>query len=172
MAHLYVWHDYFICVTWLIHMSSFPGLKPGDKWCLCAARWKVCHDSFTCGTWLIHMCDMMHSHVWHDSSYVTINGASVLHAGRWAMTHARVGLDSFTCVPRLTHICGRTHTYVWDMTHAYVWHHSFMCVAWPIHMCDMTPLICVPCLYRRRMEKSHSKRHELLVCRIVVLLQN
>lgn len=20
--------------------SSFPGLKPGDKWCLCALRWK------------------------------------------------------------------------------------------------------------------------------------
>lgn len=21
-------------------MYQFPGLKPGDRWCLCAARWK------------------------------------------------------------------------------------------------------------------------------------
>ncbi len=25
--------------------SKFPGLKPGDKWCLCAARWKEAHDA-------------------------------------------------------------------------------------------------------------------------------
>ena len=24
---------------------GFPGLKPGDKWCLCAARWKEAYDS-------------------------------------------------------------------------------------------------------------------------------
>jgi uncharacterized protein (DUF2237 family) len=23
---------------------NFPGLKPGDKWCLCAARWKEAMD--------------------------------------------------------------------------------------------------------------------------------
>ncbi len=23
---------------------GFPGLKPGDRWCLCAARWKEAHD--------------------------------------------------------------------------------------------------------------------------------
>jgi uncharacterized protein len=24
---------------------SFPGLKPGDKWCLCASRWKDAYDA-------------------------------------------------------------------------------------------------------------------------------
>ncbi|NES70157.1 MAG: DUF2237 domain-containing protein, partial [Okeania sp. SIO2D1] len=24
---------------------SFPGLKPGDRWCLCASRWKEALDS-------------------------------------------------------------------------------------------------------------------------------
>ena len=24
---------------------SFPGLKPGDKWCLCALRWKEAYDA-------------------------------------------------------------------------------------------------------------------------------
>ena len=54
MTHSYVWHDSFICVTWLIHMC--------DK-----TRSYVWHDSFVCVTWLIRMCDMTHSYVWHDS---------------------------------------------------------------------------------------------------------
>ncbi|MGB3183924.1 MAG: DUF2237 domain-containing protein [Cyclobacteriaceae bacterium] len=24
---------------------DFPGLKPGDKWCLCVTRWKEAHDA-------------------------------------------------------------------------------------------------------------------------------
>ncbi|MBX2862757.1 MAG: DUF2237 domain-containing protein [Leptolyngbyaceae cyanobacterium MAG.088] len=24
---------------------QFPGLKPGDRWCLCASRWKEAHDA-------------------------------------------------------------------------------------------------------------------------------
>ena len=24
---------------------EFPGLKPGDKWCLCASRWKEAYDA-------------------------------------------------------------------------------------------------------------------------------
>lgn len=26
-------------------MSNFPGLKPGDRWCLCASRWKEAFDA-------------------------------------------------------------------------------------------------------------------------------
>ena len=26
-------------------MFEFPGLKPGDRWCLCAARWKEAYDA-------------------------------------------------------------------------------------------------------------------------------
>ena len=26
-------------------MSDFPGLKPGDRWCLCASRWKEALDA-------------------------------------------------------------------------------------------------------------------------------
>lgn len=28
-----------------VPMFDFPGLKPGDKWCLCAARWKEALDA-------------------------------------------------------------------------------------------------------------------------------
>jgi len=24
---------------------QFPGLQPGDRWCLCAARWKEAYDA-------------------------------------------------------------------------------------------------------------------------------
>ena len=44
----YVWHDAFICVTWLIHMCDM-------------TRSYVWHDSFIYSTWLIHICDMLHS---------------------------------------------------------------------------------------------------------------
>ena len=26
-------------------MFEFPGLQPGDRWCLCAARWKEAYDA-------------------------------------------------------------------------------------------------------------------------------
>ena len=26
-------------------MAGFPGLKPGDRWCLCVSRWKEAHDN-------------------------------------------------------------------------------------------------------------------------------
>lgn len=26
-------------------MFDFPGLKPGDRWCLCASRWKEAFDA-------------------------------------------------------------------------------------------------------------------------------
>jgi len=48
MTHSYVWHDSFICVTWLIHMCD---MTHSHVW----------HDSFTCVTWLIHICDMTHN---------------------------------------------------------------------------------------------------------------
>ncbi len=28
-----------------IEMYEFPGLRPGDRWCLCAARWKEAYDA-------------------------------------------------------------------------------------------------------------------------------
>ena len=45
-----LWHDLFICVTWLIHMCDM-------------SRSYVWHDSFICVTWLIHMSDMTHSYL-------------------------------------------------------------------------------------------------------------
>ena len=49
VATPYVFHDSFICVTWLFHMRAMPH----------SYEW---HDSFICVPWLIHMCDMTCQH--------------------------------------------------------------------------------------------------------------
>jgi len=54
MTHSYIWHDSFICVTWLIHICDM-------------THSYVQQDLFVCVTWLIHIFDMTHSYVWHDS---------------------------------------------------------------------------------------------------------
>jgi len=54
MTYSHVWHDSFICVTWLLQMCD---ATPSYEW----------HDSFICVTWLLHMCDATRSYVWHDS---------------------------------------------------------------------------------------------------------
>ena len=159
---MYVWHESFICMTWL----------------------------FTCMTWLIHICDMILSYAWHDwfiyvtwlslhgTSYVTcqIHVCHVWHFNmcdmtqryqetlflKFDMTHSYLTTwhawhDSFIYVTLLIHKCAMAHSYVWhnsfiwvtslihirhldtrDMTHLYTWHDSFISVPWLIHMCDMT----------------------------------
>ena len=32
-------------LTMPVEMFDFPGLKPGDRWCLCAARWREAYDA-------------------------------------------------------------------------------------------------------------------------------
>ena len=152
-THKYVWHNSFICVTWLIHMWDTTRMwmaRPIDM-CSCGyfshqaeplshmrVTWLACtrgrthsyvwYDSFICVTWLIHTCHMAHICVtangWQQCTYVT-----------WLIymcdtTHSYVWHDSFIRVTWLIHTC--------DMTHSYVWHDSFIRVTWLIHTCDMT----------------------------------
>ena len=106
MTHSYVWHDSFVCVTWLIYTC---GVTHSYVW----------HNSFTRVTWLIHVCNMTHSHVWHGS-FICMTW--LIHL--CDMTHSRVWHDSFTHVTWLIHMC--------DMTDSYVWHDSFILVTWLI----------------------------------------
>ena len=64
IIYLCVWHDSFICVTWLIHEWWWWSTCIGylERW-----RWAMNHDSFLCVTWLIHMHDLTRSRVSHDS---------------------------------------------------------------------------------------------------------
>ena len=45
-------------------MYGFPGLKPGDRWCVCAGRWKEALDSgFACPVVLEATSEMALQHV-------------------------------------------------------------------------------------------------------------
>jgi len=98
MTHSYVWHDSFICVTWLIHMCDMT-----HSYSLSATSSAIC---------LIHMCDMTHSYVWHDSFIRLVSDIIC------SLSYSYVWHDSFICVTWLIHMC--------DMTHSYVWHDSFL----------------------------------------------
>jgi len=66
-TYLDVWHDSFICVTWLCVTSL---IHSCERWLISTfdrTRSYLWHDSFKCVTWLTHMCDLTHSSVWHDS---------------------------------------------------------------------------------------------------------
>ena len=58
----YVWHDSFICVTWLLHACDTTHSYVWHGSFICVT-WRI----DICVTWLIHLCDMTHSYVWHDS---------------------------------------------------------------------------------------------------------
>jgi len=113
MTHSYVWHDSYICITWLIHLC---GMTHSYVW----------HNSFICVTWLIHLCDVAwlihtcditHSYVWHDS-FICVTW--LIHI--CDMTHSYVWHAKFICVTWLIHMC--------DMTHLYTYHDSSICMTW------------------------------------------
>jgi len=62
MTHLYVYHDSFTCVTWLI-LIHICDMTHSYAW----HALFICVTSFVCVTRLICLCDMTHSYVWHDS---------------------------------------------------------------------------------------------------------
>ena len=90
MTHSFVWHDSFICVTWLIHMCDM-------------THSYVWHDSFICVTWLIHMCDMTHSYVWHDSF--------TCYVPAWQNSLTSTSKD--LCVLSYIRICDLLHVWIY-----------------------------------------------------------
>jgi len=154
MTHSYVWHDSFICVTWLIHMCDM-------------THSYVWHDVFMCVPWLANLCAMTH---WCMARL----GGKI---DTWCVRH-----DSFICVTRLVHacvmnrffVCNESHWLSWlasfayactefnrsiSLTRAHPWdshifvahkeasHHTYIHTkkrvmtineTWLVHMCDMT----------------------------------
>jgi len=140
-----VWHDSFICATWLAHLWDMTHLY-------------VQHDSLICVTWLIQMWDMPHSYVQHDSFICVAWLAHMCDMTRLYMCgmfiHSCVWHDSFICATWLAHMCAMTRLYMcgmppsfkcvtWlihmrDMTHSYAWPNSLICARWFVHTCAMT----------------------------------
>jgi len=113
----YVWHDSFICVTWLTHMC--------DTYAVAISLLRV---------WF-HICDMTHTYVWRDMTYTYVNHDSVLYVTwrirKCEMTHAYVWHThrGDQLVADVLHMCDMTW-HVW--CDSVVW---VICVTWLIHMC-------------------------------------
>jgi len=56
-SHAYVWHDWCICVTWLMHMRNMTRVYV----------WKARDEQDSKNRFRMHMYKMTHVHVWHDS---------------------------------------------------------------------------------------------------------
>ena len=117
----YVWHDAFLCVTWLLHMCH---LTPSYVW----------HDSCVCVTWLLLMCDRTPSYVSRDFSICV---TWLLHIRVCDMTPSCVRHDSLIRVAWLLHIMTPL---VMTPTYSHGRESASPC----LHMCDMTPSFYEP----------------------------
>jgi len=84
IIYSHVWHDSFMCVTWLIHVCDIH-------------RSDVLHDSFMGVTWLVHVC--------HDSFIYETCWSDIIFVGATWLLHI--------CVASLIHTWDMTHLYVW-----------------------------------------------------------
>jgi len=71
---IHVWHDSFLCVTWLPYAHTCP-------WATAVHVW---HDSFLRATWFIPMC-----YIW------PIPMCDIIYSYMWHMTHSSTWHDAF-----------------------------------------------------------------------------
>ena len=142
MTHLCVWHDSFMCATWLIYVCDMTHLY-------------VWHDSARCVTWLMHMWDSARCVSWliHMSArFVSwlIHMSFTCETSIFTCeTQLDVCLDSFTCETWLIHtsicvsMCVLTHSHVRPLSSSHdtqatqlcVWHDSFIYATTRLHVC-------------------------------------
>jgi len=110
MTYSYVWHDSFICVTWLLHMHD-----------ITCRYLRLCYDSFICVPGLIHK---FQSHIWiwyrvdicvYDS-FICATGIY-----EWVLAHIWMSHS--------THMNESCRIYEWVMAHICATHvyDSFIC---------------------------------------------
>ena len=117
-ANSYVWHDAYICVTWLIHVWHDSSICATNCSFVCDS-WMIKHSPVT---WLIHVCRI---HTWHDLLVRDTNSSRKqpsAHPCVFVMTNgwAHPCVFSSMCihVPS-AHPCVFVMTHGWDMTNSY-----------------------------------------------------
>jgi len=140
-TRLYVWHDSFMCVTWLMNMGCIQADHVTHSY--------VWHDSFICVTWLFYMRDMTRSYVWHDSfmrvTWLVVHMCDITRVTGW--------WKPIGCLKLQVIFRKRATNYralLWKMTYEHKASYDstppciFRCTTWPIQMGDQTDLsICV-----------------------------
>ena len=156
MNHAYVWHDSFICVTWLSQMCV---MTHSDVW----------HDSLRCVTWLTQTQDNdddmvleegIDSHMYtvqvsvndlmceitHQSSH-TCNQSCVIfslhtHVEGVMYTHSHVWKES--CI--LIHVCGRNDVYSFIWTESCILIHMDWVMYTHSHACKESCVLIHICV--------------------------
>jgi len=122
MTHSYVWHDSFICVTWLIHTCD---MTHSHVWFL-----------------LVHVNSLKHfvDHSTETSRYEALCDMinSLQHAATRCNTLLHTATHCNTLQHTATHCNTLQHTLCWPfywnvMLWSPVWYDSFICVTWLIH---------------------------------------
>ena len=90
----YVWHDSFVCGTWLIHTCDMTHSHVTRSRTWLDLSTYVWHDSFVCAKSLFDIYDVIYSHLWRDS-FIFV--AWLIHI--CDMTRSRAWLDLFTYRP-------------------------------------------------------------------------
>jgi len=115
-----VWHDSFICVTWLIHTCDM-------------THSYVWYNSFIFVTWHIHISDMTHSCAWHDSFIILtrlIHNFDLMHSYVWHDTSMYTSIQK-KCEFAQCRSCDIAPSHVWrDVTVWSVWHDSTLKLHW------------------------------------------
>ena len=113
-----MWHDSFICVTWMIHKCD---MTHSYAW----------HEWFINVTWRIYMCETTCSHVWHVS-FICVTRDT---------THSYAWQGSFICVTWLMHTCdieiaatAITHSLSLSHTHTNR-HYQIFCIVKDLEEC-------------------------------------
>ena len=146
MTDSYIWLDPFPCVTWLVYTwdSNEVHVWRGDHMFYTSGKYSfhAWNDSAICVTWRIHLYEMIHSYMWHDSSMCVtrlIHMRDTTLSYVWCWCHVMCATGlRASCIWPDAFINVIPLIHVWGMPHSYVWQYSFICVTWLRHSFDMT----------------------------------
>jgi len=114
--HSYVWHDSFLCVTWLIHMCDMTSIYVWHVSFMCC--YKQLPHAFICITYEVsHIChtyDMSHMCHTYEVSHI------------WSVTQIHTYVTHMSHMWYVTHMSHK-FTHMRDMSHLYVWRNLFLC---------------------------------------------
>jgi len=163
MTRSYVWHDSFICVTWLICVMNVWRVSFKCIYVRTSQMCGVIHSNMytwahhKCGvlsyiyeltlrgtwtrpkyvTWFIQMCDVIYSNVWRN-----LFKCVTWYIQMCDTIHSKVWRDLFKCETWFIQICDVDLVYVWRDSCIFVAMLSFTRVTWHMHMCDVTSSMC------------------------------
>ena len=160
MTHSCVWHDSFMCVTWLIHVcdmthSDAKALLRHGSISLLGHESVYSLSLYSLSVYSSHSkiglpCrGLAHTYpvVWCMCVQLCVSSVHVCDRARldtlYVTWHIDMWRDTLTCATWHIHVCDRSHKrghtiYMCDVTRIYMGHASLTYGTWLFQVCDMT----------------------------------